>query len=382
MTASENITRAEAKERSTLVAVQSYDVVLDVTSDGPTFASRTTVAFTCHEPGATTWIDLIAPTVHSGDAERRGTRRRDRRGRRTHRPSRPRGRATSVEVVADCAFMNTGEGLHRFVDPVDKETYLYSQFESADSRRMYASFEQPDLKATFQLHGHRPVALEGRQQLAHARAGQPRRRHRDVGLRARRRACPPTSPPSWPARTTASPTATPVSTAPTRSACSAAQSLAEYLDADDIFTITKQGFAYFEAQFGVGLPVRQVRPVVRAGVQRRRHGERGLRHAPRGLRLPVARHRRRLRAALEHDPPRARAHVVRRSGHHDVVGRPVAERVLRGVGRRTGPTPTPPATPTRGRRSRTCARPGPTARTSCRRRTRSPPTWSTSTPCA
>jgi aminopeptidase N len=54
-----------------------------------------------------------------------------------------------LEVVADFAYTNTGEGLHRFVDPVDDEVYLYTQFEVPDSRRVFAVFEQPDLKATF-----------------------------------------------------------------------------------------------------------------------------------------------------------------------------------------------------------------------------------------
>ena len=60
-------------------------------------------------------------------------------------------RDNTATIVAQCRYMNTGEGLHRFIDPVDDETYLYTQFESADARRMYACFEQPDLKATFQL---------------------------------------------------------------------------------------------------------------------------------------------------------------------------------------------------------------------------------------
>ena len=60
--------------------------------------------------------------------------------------------AENVLVVdADCLYTNTGEGLHRFVDPVDGEVYLYSQFEVPDSRRVFAVFEQPDLKATFQF---------------------------------------------------------------------------------------------------------------------------------------------------------------------------------------------------------------------------------------
>ena len=54
-----------------------------------------------------------------------------------------------LRVVADCAYMHTGEGLHRFTDPADSETYLYSQFEVPDARRVFAVFEQPDLKASF-----------------------------------------------------------------------------------------------------------------------------------------------------------------------------------------------------------------------------------------
>ena len=64
-------------------------------------------------------------------------------------------------VDADCAYTNTGEGLHRFVDPVDGEVYLYSQFEVPDSRRVFAVFEQPDLKATFQFTGDRAVCVAG-----------------------------------------------------------------------------------------------------------------------------------------------------------------------------------------------------------------------------
>ena len=57
--------------------------------------------------------------------------------------------------------MNTGEGLHRFVDPVDGEVYLYTQFETADAKRLFACFDQPDLKARYTLTVTAPARLEG-----------------------------------------------------------------------------------------------------------------------------------------------------------------------------------------------------------------------------
>ncbi|MDM7832625.1 aminopeptidase N [Cellulomonas edaphi] len=143
----ENLTRAEARERASLVATDSYEVQLDLTTGPTTFTSRTVVRFSA-TAGASTFIDLIAPTVHeitlNGRALDVATVFADSRIALDGLQE-----TNELVVVADCAYMNTGEGLHRFVDPVDDEVYLYSQFEVADSRRMFAVFEQPDLKATF-----------------------------------------------------------------------------------------------------------------------------------------------------------------------------------------------------------------------------------------
>ena len=70
--------------------------------------------------------------------------------------------ANTLVIDADLLYTNTGEGLHRFVDPVDGEVYLYSQFETADAKRVFACFDQPDLKATFTFHVTVPDALAGR----------------------------------------------------------------------------------------------------------------------------------------------------------------------------------------------------------------------------
>ncbi|BDV30777.1 aminopeptidase N [Microbacterium terricola] len=152
----ENLTRIEAQERRAIVSTESYDVVLDLTKGAEVFASRTTIHFSA-TPGASTFIDLIARDVReitlNGVSIDPASAFADSRIALD-------GLAEQNELVvdADCLYTNTGEGLHRFVDPVDDEVYLYSQFEVPDSRRMYAVFEQPDLKATFRFTVTAPAA--------------------------------------------------------------------------------------------------------------------------------------------------------------------------------------------------------------------------------
>ena len=144
-----NLTRNEAIERAALVTVDRYVIELDLVTGEKTFGSTTTVEFEAL-PGADTYIDLAAHRVHSavlnghpidvsGYDESRGI------------PLEGLAQRNVLVVSADCYYSNTGEGLHRFVDPVDGEVYLYSQFETADAKRMFACFDQPDLKATFDV---------------------------------------------------------------------------------------------------------------------------------------------------------------------------------------------------------------------------------------
>ncbi|KLL11531.1 MULTISPECIES: aminopeptidase N [Protofrankia] len=145
-----NLTRDEARERARLLNVSSYEVNLDLTSGDTTFASRTVVHFTSTEPGASTFIELTAPTVRAVTLNGRALDPAE-----AHDGNRialtDLREANELEVVADCAYSKTGEGLHRFVDPVDSAVYLYTQFETYDAHRMYACFDQPDLKAVFKL---------------------------------------------------------------------------------------------------------------------------------------------------------------------------------------------------------------------------------------
>ncbi|MFF7092662.1 aminopeptidase N [Streptomyces rubradiris] len=158
----ENLSRDEARERAALLSVDGYDVFLDLRSavgDGAgeprTFRSVTTVRFRCNEPGASSFADLLAPRVTSVSLNGR-----DLDPGEVFDGSRIalEDLAAENELVVDaqCAYSRTGEGLHRFVDPEDGEVYLYTQYEPADARRVFANFEQPDLKAPYRFEVRAP----------------------------------------------------------------------------------------------------------------------------------------------------------------------------------------------------------------------------------
>ncbi|MFD8751341.1 aminopeptidase N [Kitasatospora sp. NPDC059577] len=144
-----NLTREEARTRADLLRVDAYDIELDLGSarEGGTFRSTTVVRFTATTPGADTFIDLVAPSVE--EITLNGASLDPASFSDSRIPLPGLAAENELRIVADCAYTNTGEGLHRFVDPVDGETYLYTQFEVPDARRVFATFEQPDLKAAF-----------------------------------------------------------------------------------------------------------------------------------------------------------------------------------------------------------------------------------------
>jgi aminopeptidase N len=143
-----NLTREEAATRAALLDVTSYSIDLDLTTGDKTFESITTIRFTCREPGAETFADLVGAIIHSitlnGEPVDEASAYQDSRIRLTDLQA-----ENELVVHADCAYSHSGEGLHRFVDPVDGRIYLYTQFEVPDARRVYTTFEQPDLKSVY-----------------------------------------------------------------------------------------------------------------------------------------------------------------------------------------------------------------------------------------
>jgi aminopeptidase N len=255
----ENLTRAEAIERAAVVhGVESYAIDLDLTTGAETFSSTTVIRFTAAEGGAT-FLDLVAPHVReivlNGRALDVAAVFTDSRI-----ALRDLAADNEVRVVADCAYMNTGEGLHRFVDPVDGEVYLYTQFEVPDARRVFATFEQPDLKAPFQLSVTAPARW-------HVVSNQPTPEPvaavhaTEPAVEAARwefGATPRIS--SYLVALVAGPYAVErgeVTSADGRViplGVFCRSSLSQHLDAEAIMATTRQGFAFYEETFGVPYP--------------------------------------------------------------------------------------------------------------------------------
>lgn len=248
----QNLTRLEAVERSAAVHTRSYDVVLDLTHGERVFRSTTTARFAA-TPGASTFIDLISPTVRSITLNGRALDPTE-----VYEDSRialPDLAADNELVVdADCTYMHTGEGLHRFTDPADGETYIYSQFEVPDSRRVFAVFEQPDLKASFTFTVTAPARWTV---LSNSPTPEPTPAEAADGSgQAHTFAFAPTEPmSSYVTAIVAGPyvgcTDEYVSddgrTIPLGVYCR--KSLVEHLDAAEILDLTKRGFAYYENLF-------------------------------------------------------------------------------------------------------------------------------------
>jgi aminopeptidase N len=243
-----NLTRGEAQDRASLLDVHSYRVDLDLTGGDTVFTSVSTITFGCTRPGAATFADLTAPGVReiilNGVTLDPGSFDGD----RIHLAGLELD--NELRVVADCAYSTSGEGLHRFADPADGAVYLYSDLETFDAHRIYACFDQPDLKAVFELSVTAPAGWEVVSNMAPLSAGEP------LADGAARWLFPPS-----PALSTYF---TAVAAGPYHVARSefdgiplgiyCRQSLAPHLDPDEIFEVTRQGFGFYHQTFALRYP--------------------------------------------------------------------------------------------------------------------------------
>ncbi|MFC6317042.1 aminopeptidase N [Corynebacterium gerontici] len=264
-----NLTREEAQRRAELLHVRNYRIVLDLTSSQGTFESRTLVSFEALAEGQT-FIDLRARVVHKvvlDDVDVTDTAVPVRGG--VYEES--QGIALDLAagehelvVEATIPYSNSGQGLHRFVDPEDDKVYLYTQFETADAKRMFACFDQPDLKATYDFEitapKHWKVVTNAASEVTDAGEAKVHRSRIDYPLSTYLVAVCAGEyhevSDEWTGTLThheETPAEQPHELSiPMSIYCRA--SLAKHLDVDKLFEQTKQGFDFYHANFGMAYP--------------------------------------------------------------------------------------------------------------------------------
>ncbi|MCB8904713.1 MULTISPECIES: aminopeptidase N [unclassified Streptomyces] len=142
------LTRDEAQTRAQLLDVQHYSVDLDLTTGDETFGSTSLIRFTARTAGDT-FVELKPETLHSAllDDEPLDVGALD--GNRL--PLRLSEGEHVLRISTTMRYSRTGEGMHRFADPSDGESYVYTQLFMEDVQRVFAAFDQPDLKAVFEM---------------------------------------------------------------------------------------------------------------------------------------------------------------------------------------------------------------------------------------
>ncbi|MGH3423566.1 MAG: aminopeptidase N [Nocardioidaceae bacterium] len=247
-----NLTREEAARRAALVRTETYDVELDLAGSAKEFGSTTTMRFGCTEEGASTFVDLVGADVReitlNGDPlDPTDVYRDDRIELSGLRPE------NELRVVATLPYSRTGEGLHRFEDPADGRVYLYTQFEVPDARRVFATFEQPDLKAVFTFH---VTAPSGWEVMSNSPTPEPVAVRDGVSVWH----FAPTKPVSTYVTALIAGEYDAVRDSyegaydPIPLAILVRRSLRAHLDAAEVFEVTKQGFAFFEDAFAMAYP--------------------------------------------------------------------------------------------------------------------------------
>ena len=244
-----NITQIEAAQRSEVIKVTSYKIDLDLTTGAETFLVKTTVNFAGLKPGATTFIDcvgkrVISAKLNGADFDPKFD------GETVFLPALAADNV--LEIEHEGIYSNSGEGLHRFVDPADNEVYLYTQFETGDARRMYACFDQPDQKATFTISTITPKHWEVIS---------------NYGIEATKDVDGDRKHIQFATSQVISTYVTAIVAGAYKSVHDeykgektiplgiyARKSFFQHVDAENIFEVTKQGFAYFEKTFGMAYP--------------------------------------------------------------------------------------------------------------------------------
>ncbi|WP_299796000.1 aminopeptidase N [uncultured Shewanella sp.] len=241
------ISQQQAQSRSDRISGVSYQLEFTLTGQSE-FSGVTRVNFTLSDTDSPLTLDLNQATINSFIINGHKIYPRYNGNYFTLNPGLLISGDNTIEVAYTRKHSTNGEGLHRFVDPIDSKVYLYSHFEPAAAQQMFALFDQPDLKASYQLTVTAPkewVVISAMREQSITAMGEMNRWHFP--------ASPKLSPYNFSLH------AGPYhmwqdnsSKYPLR--LFSRQSVAEQVTPEYWFTYTRQGLSFFDEYFGISYP--------------------------------------------------------------------------------------------------------------------------------
>jgi aminopeptidase N len=252
------LTREAAATRSKQIHKVSYQLALDFTAGSEEFKGKTVIRFDikpkAKEQGNPILLDLEGGTVTALSLNKKeltdfNTPERFDGHHLFFKIEELQNASNEIEVSYSHPYSDTGNGLHRFKDPADQEEYLYSNFEPYNAHRMFPCFDQPDLKATYQLTVQAPAKWEVISSTA-AQLIEP------IQSQTKKWTFPTTkSFSTYVFAVVAGPFASWKSDANgIPLGLYARKSLAKYMDAEEWFKVTRDGLSFYEVQFGFPYP--------------------------------------------------------------------------------------------------------------------------------
>ena len=154
------LTQQEAIDRAAQIHGVEYDLALSLRAGQPDYEGDVTIRFQHRDPSAGVTLDYTGIEIQRLDINDVDALSADGITWSRHRLQLPGALLRDgniVRIVYRNAYDHSGVGLHQFTDPQDGAEYLYTQFEPFEAHRMLPCFDQPDIKARYRLRVAAPT---------------------------------------------------------------------------------------------------------------------------------------------------------------------------------------------------------------------------------
>ena len=150
--------QSEAEQRSAVISSAEYDIALSLRAGAPDYEGDVTIRFGHADPSAGVFLDFTGEEISRLEINDHEVAEAEWSSHRLHLDGALLREQNVVRVVYRNKYDHAGVGLHQFIDPEDNKEYLYTQFEPFENHRLVPCLDQPDIKAVYRLRVAAPAA--------------------------------------------------------------------------------------------------------------------------------------------------------------------------------------------------------------------------------